>query len=64
MFQKGAILMMDFIVLGLIPGTHIQVTFAWFLFGALIALLYINHRIKKAASASGMSSQAEQLKLL
>ncbi len=56
--------MMDFIVLGLIPGTHIQVTFAWFLFGALIALLFVNHRIKKAIAANGMPTQSEQLKLL
>lgn len=39
--------MLEFIVLGQVPGTHIQVTFTWFLFAALAGLMYFNHRMKK-----------------
>ncbi len=38
--------MLEFIVLGQIPGTQIQITFAWFLFGALAALWYFLHKIR------------------
>ncbi len=41
--------MLEFIVLGQIPGTHIQITFAWFLFGALAGLSYVLHKIKQTA---------------
>ncbi len=40
--------MMEFIVLGQVPGTHTQVTFSWVLFSALAGLFYLNHRIKKS----------------
>lgn len=39
--------MLEFLVLGQIPGTHIQITFAWYLFLALGVLSYILHKIKK-----------------
>lgn len=39
--------MLDFLVLGQIPGTNIQINFSWYLFMALLALSLILHKIKK-----------------
>lgn len=41
--------MLELIVLGQIPGTQIQITFAWYLFAALGILGYILHKAKKLA---------------
>jgi len=53
--------MLDFIVLGQIPGTNIQITFAWFLFAALCALAYCIHKIKNLQDTH--KNQPTQLKL-
>lgn len=42
--------MLDFLVLGQIPGTHIQITFAWYLFAALGIIGYVIHRLKHQQS--------------
>lgn len=42
--------MMEFIVLGQIPGTHLQITFSWFLFAALGGLWYFSHKAKRATT--------------
>lgn len=39
--------MLDFLVLGWIPGTHIQITYTWYLFAILGGLAYYLHRLKK-----------------
>ncbi len=39
--------MLEFLVLGQIPGTHIQITFAWYLFLAFGLLSFILHKIRK-----------------
>lgn len=54
--------MLEFLVLGQVPGTHIQITFAWYLFAALIGLAYALHKIKKTEETP--SKNIEQLKLL
>lgn len=41
--------MLEFLVLGEVPGTHIQITFTWYLLVALILLSYVVHKIKKSA---------------
>lgn len=41
--------MLEFLVLGQIPGTQIQITFAWYLFAALGTLAYIVHKAKHAS---------------
>lgn len=38
--------MLEFLVLGQIPGTHIQITFAWYLFAALGTVGYVIHKMK------------------
>lgn len=52
--------MLEFLVLGQIPGTKIQVTFAWYLFISLILLSYLLHKIRKHNESS---KKIEQLKL-
>lgn len=39
--------MLEFLVLGQIPGTQIQITFAWYLFAALALIGYTIHWLKK-----------------
>lgn len=39
--------MLDFLVLGQIPGTSIQINFSWYLFIAMLGLSYLLHKIKK-----------------
>lgn len=52
--------MLELIVLGQIPGTQIQITFAWFLFAALGILSYVLHKAKKPANNK---EAGQQLKL-
>jgi hypothetical protein len=49
--------MLELIVLGQIPGTQIQITFAWFLFAALGILGYILHKAKRPASSKEANQQ-------
>jgi hypothetical protein len=49
--------MLELIVLGQIPGTQIQITFAWFLFAALGVLGYILHKAKKPTAGKDASQQ-------
>lgn len=49
--------MLDFLVLGQIPGTSIQINFSWYLFMALIALSLILHKIKKPTSTVAVKSK-------
>lgn len=49
--------MLEFIVLGQVPGTHIQITFTWFLFAALIGLVVVDQRMKKFAHAKKPGSK-------
>ncbi len=53
--------MLEFLVLGQIPGTQIQITFAWYLFLALGILSYTLHKIKKPRISA--SQTTKQLKL-
>lgn len=39
--------MLNFIVLGLIPGTHIQITFSWVLLSVAIMLVYAEFRYRR-----------------
>lgn len=39
--------MLNFIVLGLIPGTHIQITFSWVLLSVAIVLVYTEFRYRR-----------------
>lgn len=52
--------MLELIVLGQIPGTQIQITFAWYLFAALGILGYILHKAKKPRD---VKDSTQQLKL-
>lgn len=52
--------MLEFLVLGQVPGTHIQITFAWYLFAALGLLSYTVHKIKKVQANK---KDIKQLKL-
>lgn len=52
--------MLEFLVLGQVPGTHIQITFAWYLFAALGLLGYTLHKIKKPQTDT---KNTKQLKL-
>lgn len=49
--------MLEFLVLGQVPGTHIQITFAWYLFAALGILGYMVHKIKKTQSDTKTTKQ-------
>ena len=40
--------MLEFIVLGQIPGTHLQITFAWCVIALLGGLLWIDLKIHRA----------------
>lgn len=53
--------MLEFLVLGQIPGTQIQITYAWYLFAALGLLAYGIHRLKKTNDPK--SNQSKQLSL-
>lgn len=53
--------MLEFLVLGQIPGTQIQITYAWYMFTALGLLAYGLHRLKKTHSPKQSSSK--QLRL-
>lgn len=55
--------MLEFIVLGQIPGTHIQVTIAWFAFALLGLLIWADvrfhtHRATKAKKSTRHQRQA------
>ncbi len=39
--------MLDFIVLGDIPGTHLQITFAWVVFFVLVGLITVDYKIHR-----------------
>lgn len=39
--------MLEFIVLGQIPGTHLKITFAWCLIVSLILLIWIDLRVHR-----------------
>lgn len=52
--------MLEFLVLGQIPGTHIQITFSWYLFLTLGILSYILHKIRRSKLNT---SNLEQLEL-
>lgn len=39
--------MLEFIVLGQIPGTSFQITFAWFTASVLIGLFWLDLRIRR-----------------
>jgi hypothetical protein len=41
--------MLEVIVLGKIPGTPLQITFTWVLFGLLIALIALDIKLREAA---------------
>lgn len=49
--------MLELIVLGQIPGTHIQITFAWYLFAALGIIAYLVRKVKRAEQSTSESSQ-------
>ncbi len=40
--------MIEFIVLGEIPGTHLQITLAWFVFSVLGVLIWADMRFHSA----------------
>lgn len=55
--------MLEFIVLGQIPGTHIQVTIAWFAFALLGLLIWADvrfhtHRATKTKKSTRHQRQA------
>lgn len=54
--------MLEFLVLGQIPGTHFQVTFAWYLFLALGLLSYLLHKVRKSQQTTHHKNP-NQLKL-
>jgi hypothetical protein len=49
--------MLEFIVLGQIPGTQVQITFAWFLIAALGAIAYLLHKVKRDNSKPKTENQ-------
>ena len=51
--------MLELLVLGQIPGTQIQITFAWYLFAALGILGYILHKAKKPTTNKETATQLE-----
>lgn len=55
--------MLEFLVLGQVPGTHFQITFAWYLFFALGLMSYLLHKVKKSQH-SVHSKTKNQLKTL
>ena len=55
--------MMEFIVLGQVPGTHMIITFSWVLLAALAGVLSLNYYIRKSRTASD-DKQPKQLELL
>ena len=57
--QTGGTQMLELIVLGQIPGTQIQITFAWYLFAALGILGYVLHKVKKPANSKDTNQQLE-----
>lgn len=51
--------MLEFIVLGQIPGTHLQITLAWFVFAILGLLIWADikfHAQKRANQSSSKGS--------
>lgn len=50
--------MLEFIVLGHIPGTHLQITFAWFAVGILAALVWADVRLHKNISGNHIDKKA------
>lgn len=55
--------MLEFIVLGQIPGTSIQITFAWVLFAALGTLGYFIHKLKQQPLDKKGARNEKQLSL-
>lgn len=57
--------MLEFIVLGQIPGTHIQITISWFIVGIFVVYMWFdwNTRHHIAASQAG-SKKLNKQKLL
>lgn len=55
--------MLEFIVLGQIPGTSIQITFAWVLFAALGLTGYVTHKFKNHPLNKKTSQSNKQLTL-
>lgn len=54
--------MLEFIVLGQIPGTHLQITFAWCVLALFIGLLWIDlkiHRNRKIVKAAAKNKKVE-----
>lgn len=49
--------MLELIVLGQIPGTQIQINFAWYLFASLGILSYILHKAKKPTTGKEADQQ-------
>lgn len=44
--------MLQFIVLGEIPGTHLQITFAWYAIFLLAGLIWLDVKIHKSHSST------------
>lgn len=44
--------MLEFIVLGQIPGTHLEITIAWFVFGLLGVLIWADIKLHAARAQS------------
>lgn len=51
--------MLEFIVLGQIPGTHFQITFAWFALGLLAGLIWVDYKIHRSHKHAGRSRKVE-----
>ncbi len=52
--------MLQFIVLGQIPGTHFQLTFAWFVFAILMGLIWLDlkfHRNTKTTTTDTLKGK-------
>ncbi len=49
--------MLDFLVLGQIPGTNFQIDFSWYLFLSLVILSVILHKIKKSSSTIAIKTK-------
>lgn len=45
--------MLEFIVLGEVPGTHIQITFAWFTLLLVAGLIWLDYKIHQNHRTKG-----------
>jgi uncharacterized membrane protein len=56
--------MLEFIVLGQVPGTHIQITIAWYIMGLLVGLIYFDLKVHRARKNQKSAHRAKRVEVI